>query len=563
MTTSSEGKEIFAHPPRFAVVVDLSCGPAAAVRDVGEALIRATARDDVEFLIIVGEAPEGAFDDRMTFVEAGPGFGAVERLSLALQMARSEHVLVGSTAVHFESNLIDHVDEILLSDDIVEVHVPTRLSLDSSGPPIRSSRTVVFGMTRAKYVELRGLDLRIGALRDAYEDLVRRVRAWGGTLRTLDSPDSLAYEPDKIETAPPQSFDVATAKGIFVNLPRWKYRPFASSATMQLVRMNAKASTALDGISAQSMDGYEVVDLTAEPGQEDRVLREHLAAVGSMVVAPVAPETSVPPWRLLEQVQHLRSASTYCVGRAAYSVAGEIRILPNGPIAQPMSEPNVEDMTTLLGRADILLELMTGSEGRTLHRAQSSHIVSCTLRETDRPHTVEPSLRDNTRIAPYASAIDIERVIIFDQFTVGKIDYIDGYARTSAIATLFSASGKPLREVAAVHSPTQRDIDLLAELGLAFTMVSLVDGLDSTGVVVDEVLSKKVRTSAVLELESDPASLGWRGAETEGLHLFIRDQNRTDAWYAVLSNDQERTGEPVHSWRQDLLTNQRVHWETR
>src|SRR5699024_7464381 len=78
----------------------------SATRHV-EAILRRIVRMDVALIAVVKEVPSAIPDSRVTFVESGSQFGAVERLSLALQMVSSPLCFLSSTAVEFSSEMLE------------------------------------------------------------------------------------------------------------------------------------------------------------------------------------------------------------------------------------------------------------------------------------------------------------------------------------------------------------------------------------------------------------------------------------------------------------------------
>lgn len=547
----------------LAVVVDLSQHSRSHADSAIGKLVAECDREDLQFLFIVAGPLVDLDDHRVTLVEAGAGFDAVERISLALQLVSAERALVASTSVELRAETVDQADQLLGSHDLVDLHVLTRRSGEHEVAPFQSSRTVVIGIHMAMYVELRGFDLRIRTLRDGVDDFARRVRAWEGTVGALSCPEVIAFEPERIEKAAPQPFDTTKAIGVFVNLPRWKYRPFAAAPSISIVRTGGKSGAPFDGAYAQSLDGYDVVDVDSDPRDEHRALLDYLGSLGSRLVAIVAPGAAVPPWRLLEQIQHLRTAGTYCVGRAALLGENDIRLLPNGARAQPLLSPSVAELGTVMGRADVLLALTDTGPSRPTTRAQSSRIVSC-LRPAQMPAlAISSTPSEASNVAPYLDLAGSrgEYAIVFDQFTVGKVDYIDAYTRIGSIGVLIESSGAPRREITAVLSPTQADVDALAAEGLMFSLVLLDEDIDSVGVVVRELLGRFAGGSMVLARVDSPVG-GCPG--TQGSHpayLFIREGTGREAWFGLNSIQEASDVQISRDWRKSMLELDLICWE--
>lgn len=547
----------------FAVVFDLSQHPLTHVDQEIARTLHQFDRADLQLLFIVAEPVGDIADSRATLVEAGGQFDAVERLSLALQLVTAPRALVASTSVTLSTAVVDQVEKLLEGQDLVEVDVLTGLAGSPETAPFRSSRTVVFGLRMSVYTELRGLDLRIRTARDGVQDLARRVRAWEGTIGALSSPESIAAEPPTIENVASQGFDVTRARGVFVNLPRWKYRPFAARPSISVLRLGDRSPAPFDAIASQSLDGYEVIDLDLNAEDTRQDLLNRLRALGSRLVAVAAPAAAAPPWRLLEQIQHLRSARTFCIGRAAFVGDDGIRLLSNGPAAQPLENPALTDLGTFMGRADVLLDVMGAGPGLPTTRAQSSKIVSCST--SDRmPSTTTPATpAESSIVAPFLDVRGSEskHAIIFDQFTVGKIDYIDAYTRVGATGLLIDGSGKPLREITAVLEPTQADVDALAAEGLMFNLVSMEEGIDAVGVVLQELLGKYAGSPLELVREEPPLGELAPTGSSRPAHLFARDSVGREAWFRLDRDVTLDGAEDLREWRSNMVVLDRVRWE--
>ena len=547
----------------FAVVFDLSQHPLTHVNQEIARTLHQFDRADLQLLFIVAEPVGDIADSRVTLVEAGGQFDAVERLSLALQLVTAPRALVASTSVTLSTAVVDQVEKLLEYQDLVEVDVLTGLAGSPETVPFRSSRTVVFGLRMSVYTELRGLDLRIRTARDGVQDLARRVRAWEGTIGALNSPESIAAEPPTIETVASQGFDVTRARGVFVNLPRWKYRPFAARPSISVLRLGDRSPAPFDAIASQSLDGYEVIDLDLNAEDTRQDLLNRLRALGSRLVAVAAPAAAVPPWRLLEQIQHLRSARTFCIGRAAFVGDDGIRLLSNGPAAQPLENPALTDLGTFMGRADVLLDVMGAGPGLPTTRAQSSKIVSCSKPDCMPSTTTPATPAESSIVAPFLDVrgSEIKQAIIFDHFTVGKIDYIDAYTRIGATGLLIDDSGKPHREITAVLEPTQADVDALAAEGLMFNLVSMDEGTDPIGAVLQELLGKYADSPLDLVREEPPLGELIPTASSRPAHLFVRESTGREAWFR-LDRDVTRDGaEDLREWRSNMVVLDRVRWE--
>lgn len=547
----------------FAVVLDLSQHQLAHVERVIARTLDECDRTDLQLLFIVAEPVGDVVDSRVTLVEAGGQFDAVERLSLALQLVTAPRALVASTSVELSAAVVDQVEKLLYGQDLVEVDV---LTVPAGAPgiaPFRSSRTVVFGLRTLMYTELRGLDLRIRTARDGVADLARRVRAWAGTIGALSSPESIATEPLTIEHVASQGFDVTKARGVFVNLPRWKYRPFAALPTISVLRLGSRSPAPFDAIASQSLDGYEVIDLAIDTEDERRDFQNRLRELGSKLVAVVAPAAAVPPWRLLEQIQHLRSARTFCIGRAAFIGDDGIRLLSNGPAAQPLDNPSLTDLGTFMGRADVLLDVIGAGPGLPTTRAQSSKIVSCSRPDHMPPRTTPAMPTESSIVAPYldVKGSEYKHAIIFDQFTVGKVDYIDAYSRVGATGLLLDDSGTPRREITAVLEPTQADVDALAVEGLMFNLVSMGEGIDSIGAVLQELLGKYADSPLDLVREGSPLGAFADSGSTRPAHLFVRDSLGREGWFRLDRELSPGGGGDLDEWRTNMVVLDRVRWE--
>lgn len=483
------------------MIIDLGGMDSQAVESYLRDVRRGAGLHTFSLIVIVDELPAELDDVDVTFVEAGQNFDATERLSLAFQMVSSERVIVSNSALEFDARMIDSLLDGLDRVSVVEADIPTKVPTQDGMLDVRSSRTVVFGISFDLYCQIRGFDLRIRTARDAFGDLVRRVRQWHGTYERLSLENVWAWAPKTILPSKPQSFAFWKSSSIFVNLPRWKFMPFHARSFVDVVRINHTPVSDFDGIEAQSIDGYTIVDLTAGPGDELNVLRSYCAENGDRLIAPVFSNQVIPPWRIVEQIQQIRTGSTYCVARAAISQDSQVGVISASQTDQPLTAPTITALTTVLARADDMVSLIEGRPQSDLKRVQSNSIVVAGDPELMWDGCAVPATNtEKSRLAPYLDGINSERYLIFDQYTVGRIDYVDGYDRIDALVTLIGEDGQPKREVAAISAPTQQDLDTLAKLGLHFSLMGLNESeSDIVGILANEVLTKHFRNDTLLQ----------------------------------------------------------------
>lgn len=477
--------------------------------------------------------PEGTTDfdlDGIDCIEADSRHGQVERLCVAIQMVKAEQVVVANTPVDFESTELTRVLDSASSCVIIELDLMTELEVEP-GSRHWSSRTVVSAFDMDVYNELRGFDMRIRTVRDTFNDFVRRARAWGENTTHVTLNDSVAIAPELVEVVAPQSYPFLKSSSIFVNLPRWKYRPFSASQPIQIVRINSAPPQSFDAVSAQSLDGYEVIDLTCAAGAEMECLEDYLLNSGRKLTAVVATGQSVPPWRLVEQLQHIKTGDTYCVGKLATHVDGELVTLGSAPSEQPLEDPSIYEISTVFGPSDVTLDLIHGSALASRRRAQTNKVViGAEKLDVGNISPVLAPIDEARGIEPYVPGGANQALLLFDQFTVGKVDYIGAYDRVAGIATIVNAEGEPKREYCVVESPTQRDIDVLADLGLPFELVSFDYSRSSIiGILVAQLLNKTFKNGSTVErvmscTDSTIDSVG---------HLYVQDGAGAHAWFKL------------------------------
>ncbi|MFI2570475.1 hypothetical protein ACH473_18610 [Cellulosimicrobium funkei] len=380
------------------------------------------------------------------------------------------------------------------------------------------------------YVMVRGFDLRIRTARDAFEDLMRRTRAWGSTVTAVLWRDAVAVAPPRIELPEHQTYKHSGATGIFVNLPRWKYLPFSAAPTVRFLRINGGSSASFDGISAQLFDNYEIVDITCQPEDEMAVLRSYLAEADDVLIAPVGSGVSVAPQRLVQQIQQLKSGFAFCEGHFVSGKADQLRLVG---IEQQLELSHVSGalpprLSGILGRASVIRQLVSGPGSNGAPRATTRHAVAfgasvVTVNDRSVP------LTDRPRLLPYTPGVSGSFVVVLDQYTVGKIDYLDAYDRIAAVATLFTPTGHPMRELAAVRSATQSDIDRLAKLGLPFDILDV--GASDQRVeqmLVEQLLNRQAIPMTALR----PSGNGAECSPAIG-RVFLRGQDGIGSWFDV------------------------------
>lgn len=460
--------------PAFSFVLDLSqFGPAETAESVTAAR-EAVAVLRGELVAVVGAIPDVGDDGAVRFVEVPQGMGPVERFGLAMQLVATDEVVFSSTALSISDAGLEAIRRTAADTgaQLIEIAVDTTISYSGQTRRLQSSRTVVFWVARRLYLELRGLDLRVRAMRDAYADFSRRAAGWGAVLSRVDLREGwLATEPASIEWAGEQTFDVHKARGLLVNLPRWKYRPFHSAPTITVIRVGlAQAEPRFDASNAQTIDGYEVVDAPHLDPEDLDAIAQEVDRVRGALVAVVPAGSSMPPWRLIEQAQQIKSPDTYCVGAAAVLRDGVVRVCDSTLQAQGPLD-GLSPLSTVLAPKKVLSELLRGVSSARLKRVRSNKV--CLLGHSwDAMELRDASETEVARYSPYLAGASGTVAMHLNQYTVGRIDYIGAYERIAAIATLFDASKKPIREMAAVAEPTVADLECLADLGLPFELVA-------------------------------------------------------------------------------------------
>ncbi|MDO4783498.1 MAG: hypothetical protein Q3997_00185 [Propionibacteriaceae bacterium] len=525
----------------FSFVVDLSQFDADdAIRHL-TSLAGALRGHPFSLIAIVDSAPESVADlENLTLVETGTELNPVSRIGLAMQLVSSPFCVVSSTAVNLSPGTVDALCSALTRYGLVDLTVPTAWSL-GSGCRAASSRTVIFGMSTRLYRMLRGFDLRIRTVRDAYTDLCRRARAWGEETTCMNGTETdCAVEPPRIELTSPQVFNFNASQATFVNLPRWLYRPFSGDPVVSLIRTGRSTQkSGYEAVAAQSFDDYEIVDANGcDPAALERAIRQ---ARGD-IIAIVGPGCVTPPWRLMEQLQPYRSKRSYCVGAAAFLRKKNVVAVPATPEAQPLTGPDPAGWGTLLAHREVFLRLLGGARPDEFGRVQTRQVVAAASSwPGDGGETAEPGVAQ--RVLPYLGGYESSALMLFDQYAVGRIDYIGAYDRIAAVATIYDDQRKPVREMAAVHSPSQQDIECLSRLGLPFEIIVPPPGREPAAALVGELLKKRFRQAVSIR----PLP-GYRllGEEQQPEHhlLYLRIPGAAEGWFA-LADAPPGTGSPI------------------
>lgn len=524
--------KVSARQSGFSFIVDLTQFTADAADRHLTTLASALRGSQVSLIAIVASAPhlETEVED-LTLVETGAELNPVSRIGLAMQLVTTPLCLVSATAVSLSAETVETICSALASSGVVDLAIPTTLSL-GSGSSAFSSRTVVFGMNTRLYRVLRGFDLRIRTVRDAYNDFCRRVRAWGADVVCVCAavPDH-AVEPPQIELTSPQVFNFTASKSVFVNMPRWLYLPFGGDPLVSVIQTpRENRQSAYEAVAAQSFDDYELIEAdSCDPAAFKRAIGE---ARGELI-AVVGPDCVTPPWRLAEQLQSLRARGSYSVGSAAFLKDDAVCVVPPTSRAQPLTGPDPAGLGTILAHRDVVLKLLSGNDPEEFTRIQSNRVVAAVGSspwETEETQPAESSVAQ--RVLPYLNTSSSAALMLFDQYAVGRIDYIGAYERIAAIATIYDHQRKPVREMAAVHDPTQEDIDCLARLGIPFELIVAPPHSEPAGVLVGELLKKRFRRAISIRPLPGYRLLDGQRPDDEHL-LYLRVPGGDEGWFAL------------------------------
>lgn len=525
----------------FSFVADLSQFDADdAIRHL-RSLAGALRGHPFSLVAIVDSAPESVADlENLTLVETGTELNPVGRIGLAMQLVSTPFCVVSSTAVNLSPGTVNALCSALTRYGLVDLTVPTAWSLGSGGCAV-SSRTVTFGMSTRLYRVLRGFDLRIRTMRDAYTDFCRRARAWGEETTCINGAGAdRAVEPSRIELTAPQVFNFSAAQATFVNLPRWLYRPFSGDPAVSLIQtVQGTRRSGYEAVAAQSFDDYEIVDAEGcDPASLERAI---LQARGELI-AIVGPDCVTPPWRIIEQLQPYRSRRSYCVGAAAFLSNNDVFVVPATPEAQPLTGLDPALWGTLLAHRDVLLRLLGGARPDEFDRVQTRQVVAAASScpgESSQP--AGPGVAQ--RILPYLGGDTSSAVMLFDQYAVGRVDYIGAYDRIAAVATIYDDRRKPVREMAAVHSPSQQDIECLSRLGLPFEIIVPAPGREPAAALVGELLKKRFKQAVSIRPLPGYRLLGEEQPRDQHL-LYLRVPGAAEGWFA-LADAPPGTGSPI------------------
>lgn len=501
---------------------------------------------DCSLYLIVRTTPDSLAAANVTYVEADEGFDQVERASLALQMVRTSHFIYSNRPVVVSPYLIDEVARKLVRSAVVSIELTTEASFHGAQKRIHSSRTVCFGMRFAFYAYMRGFDLRIRTFRDAFNDLSRRVKQMSGSIGTLVAESHVAQDGGPIERPRPQTYEFWRSNGVFVNLPRWRFMPFYEPRDLKIVRVNPVPTSGFDASKCQSIDGSEVVDLFANENDQVDALKDYCVENPGTIIAPVASSVNVLPDRLLEQIQHIRSAQTYVVGGTVTMIEGQIQLVRSDSRSFSSTGVDLEGLSAVCAPSEVIVKLITGDLGG-LRRANTKAIVAAaTSTALDGSGAVPVQGPLNAQVTSYLNHVAGDDYMIFDQYPVGRVDYINGYDRIAGVVALVDENGSLICESAAVRNPSAADLLRLSRLGLQFKLVSPGRvGADICGYMADITLDKYVRQRCELRQVRTRVGRDVERSSSPAKLLYVRPADGEASTFEVLIGSQSRSGPDI------------------
>lgn len=486
LTVSSLINLSAADSPQVDIVVDASQFSETAVRNY---LVRYTKLVESwtvfspRIMLIVKLAPTDFHSDLVSFIELGNSpFVPTARLSLAFQIKHSENIIFCSTLTELSENSIKSILSSLAVVSLVEAKLNTLSVSGEHSDRHSSSRTVCFGIRKEAYNAIRGFDLRIDTLRDSYEDFRRRLMNWEGLFSQvyLDS-NSQAFPPESIEHSRNRHKINTANPSIFVNFPRWKYRPFDSVPTVTLVRFGKKSERPrYDLATAQSMDGVEVLELQWEKESSTELIDEVLTHASGEVLLFAQRDQSVPPWLAEQLVQQLRSSQEMCVGGVATELNDQVWLekAPKPVVVEQL--PSLVELCRSVMPVSLVRFLRTGENKFLNSRTRPTGAIAAFNRSAveSKSNVVAADFTEAIRYRPYLSEGESPVFMVFDQYGAGRTDYINGYSRVVAVLSRQLASGKFQKEFTVLENPTIDDARVLADLGIRFELLQPAEGFE-------------------------------------------------------------------------------------
>src|SRR5699024_5715311 len=117
---------------------------------------------------------------------------------------------------------------------------------------------------------------------------------------------------------------------------------------------------------------------------------------------------------------------TYRVRKLATHVDGELVTPGYAPSVQPLEDPSIYEICTVFGPSDVTLDLIHGSALASRRREHTNRVV-IGAEKLVVGNNISPVLAPNDEargIEPYVPGGANQALLLFDQFTVGKVDYI-------------------------------------------------------------------------------------------------------------------------------------------